>query len=106
MGYKLIITKVAEIQLDNLINYLLFEFQNESAAKNLLNSIEKIYLRIEENPYQFPVCNNPLLTQTKYREATLTSMNYVVIFRIQTECIYVMGVFHQRENYHVHLLLD
>lgn len=104
MGYKLIITEAAEIQLDNLVYYLLYEFQNESAASNLLDYIQKIYQRLEENPYQFPVCNHPLLYQNEYREAVLTEMNYVIIFRIETECIYVVGIFHQLENYSIRLM--
>lgn len=105
MGYKLVITEAAEFQLDNLISYLLLDLQNESAAMNLLNHIESLYRRIEENPYQFPVYDNPYLHENKYREAVLTDMNYIVIFRVGIECVYIVGVFHQLENYHTYLFL-
>lgn len=103
MGYKLIITEAAEIQFDNLIYYLMYEFQNESAASNLLNQIQQIYSRLESNPYQFPICDNPFLIRNEYREAILTSMDYIIIFRIETECVYVVGIFHQLENYLLYL---
>lgn len=103
MAYKLMITPAAEEQFDNLIYYLLYELQNQSAATNLISQTQKIYSRLEDNPYQFPVCDNPLLTTNKYREAVLTSMNYVIIFRIDAECVYIVGIFHQLENYHIKL---
>lgn len=97
MDYKIIITEGAEQQLDNLITYLLFELQNEQAAIHLLNQVEQIYDRLEENPFQFPLNNN--LINKDYREAILTDMSYVIIFRIENECVYIVGYFHQLENY-------
>lgn len=61
MGYKLNITEAAERQFDELVQYLLFELQAPSAASHLMNEIQKIYLRLEDNPYQFPVSRNPQL---------------------------------------------
>ena len=55
------IPPAAEEQFDNLIFYLLYELQNQTAAENLISQTQKIYTRLEENPYQFPVCDNPLL---------------------------------------------
>ena len=99
MGYSLNITDAAEHQLDNLVQYLLFELQTPSAASHLMDEIQKIYLRLEDNPYQFPVSSNPHLKIKEYREAIVNNMSYVVIFRIDNECIYVIGIFHQLENY-------
>lgn len=91
MDYKIIITEAAEQQLDNLITYLLFELQNEQAAIHLLNQVEQIYDRLEENPFQFPLNNN--LINKDYREAILTDMSYVIIFSIENECVYIVGYF-------------
>ena len=103
MAYRLMIPPAAEEQFDNLVFYLLYELQNRAAAENLISQTQRIYTRLEENPYQFPVCDNPLLTTNKYREAILTSMNYVIIFRIDAECVYIVGIFHQLENYYIKL---
>lgn len=99
MVYKLIITSRAEELLDNLVYHLLFRKMNEQAAKHLLNEIGKIYDRLEENPYQFPISRDYMLSKKEYREAIIPDMNYVVIYRIDKEQIYVMGVFHQLEDY-------
>lgn len=104
MGYKLIITEAAEEQLDKLVYHLIYKFQNESAALHLLNNVQLIYERLQQNPYQFPVYDNPLLIQIEYHEAILSEMNYIILFRIDNECVYVVGIFHQLENYSIHLL--
>ena len=53
MAYKLMITPAAEEQFDHLIYYLLYDLQNPSAATNLISQTQKIYSRLEDNPYQF-----------------------------------------------------
>ena len=55
MGYRLLITRRAEDLLDNLVGYLLLELGNKPAAVRLLDGVEKIYCRLEQNPFQFPV---------------------------------------------------
>ena len=56
MAYNLRITKHAEELLDRLVYYLLYRLKNEQAARHLLDSINDIYERLEENPLQFPIC--------------------------------------------------
>lgn len=99
MAYKLIITEKAEELLYNLIYHLIYRLKNEQAAIHLLNCIDRIYDRLEENPLQFPESRDENLKRLGYREAVLTDMDYVVIFRIEELSVYVTGIFHQLENY-------
>lgn len=99
MAYKLIITEEAERLLDQQIQYLLYRLKNEQAAMHLLDETERIYERLEDNPYQFPQSRDTYLQKTGYREAVCTGMNYVIIFRIENKSVYVSGTFHQLENY-------
>lgn len=99
MGYKLIITRNAEILLDELIYYLLVELDNRQAAKRLFDEVKKIYDRIELNPYQFPRCRDLYLRRKGYYEAIIPSMNYKVVFIIDIYDVYILGIFHNLENY-------
>lgn len=99
MGYRLIITDRAEKLLDGLVNYLLYKLKNQQAAIHLLDNIERIYDRLEENPFQFPLSMDTYLLHKGYREAVLPDMNYVLIFKIEGNNVYVLGVFHQLEQY-------
>ncbi len=99
MVYRLMITEHADELLDALVCHLLNEFQSEQAAKHLINSIEKIYDRLQDNPLQFPICRDTYLANKGYREAVVSKMDYVVIFGVKDQTVNVVGIFHQLENY-------
>lgn len=103
MVYRLIVTEHADEQLDNLVYHLIYRLKNQQAAKHLLNGIEDIYNRLEENPQQFPLSRDTYLANKSYHEAIVPQMNYVVIFSIGFDTVNVVGIFHQLENYPVHL---
>ena len=73
--------------------------KNDQAAAHLLDCIDRIYERLEENPFQFPESTDMNLRRMGYREAVLTDMDYVIIFRTEKSSVYVVGIFHQLENY-------
>lgn len=99
MAYKVVVTEHAEELLDRLVYHLLYGLKNEQAARHLLDGIEKVYERLEENPLQFPLSRDAYLAGKGYREAMISQMNYVVIFEKGEDVVYVVGVFHQLENY-------
>lgn len=99
MVYKVNVTEHAEELLDDLVYYLIYRLRNEQAAVHLFDGIEKIYVRFEENPYQFPESRDIYLNRLGYREAVVTDMDYVIVFRIEEDQVYVLGIFHQLENY-------
>jgi plasmid stabilization system protein ParE len=99
MAYNLSITEYSDEQLDNILYYLIYQFKNEQAAKHLLDEIERIYDRLEENPLQFPVCRDRYLAKRGYREAVTGQMDYVIVFSVKTDVVNIVGIFHQMENY-------
>ena len=99
MVYRLTITEHAEELLDDIVYHLLFRLRNEQAAKHLLNCIDCIYDRLEENPFQFPVSRDKYLAKRDYREAVVPQMDYVIVFDVREELVNVVGIFHQLENY-------
>jgi len=99
MIYNLSITEKAEEQLDELVNYLLFILMNKNAAVHLLNSVERIYGLLEENPLQFSYSKDPYLASKGYREALLIDMKYRIIFSVENNTVYVKGIFHELQLY-------
>jgi plasmid stabilization system protein ParE len=99
MAYNLEITDRAEELLDGLVCYLLYQKKNKQAAMHLLDSVEHIYNRLEENPFQFPDCRDEYLLRLGYKEAGLADMNYLIIFRLEGQTVYVLGIFHELEQY-------
>ena len=99
MSYSIHITPRAEYQLENLVSYLLVQFQSKQGASHLLDSIDHIYARMEENPFQFPESDDEYLKSKRYREAKLTGMKYKIIFKVEDQDVYILGIFHDGENY-------
>lgn len=99
MVYRLVVTERAAELIDKLVNHLLYEIKSEQAAFHLLNEIQKIYDRLEENPSQFPICRDIYLASKGYREAIVSEMNYIIVYKKLENQVIIMGVFHQLENY-------
>lgn len=99
MIYKLIVTGKARKHLENSVDYLLFQIQNKQAAQRLLKETKSIYGRLKSNPEQFPYCQDQNLRNKNYRKAVLSTMNYSVIFKIEETQVFVIGIFHDSENY-------
>lgn len=103
MHYKLIITDRADELIDERVNHLINRLKNQQAAGHLLDGIDKLYDRLEDNPFQFAECRDPFLKSREYKEAVISDMDYIMIFRIEENTVYVLGFFHQLENYKVNL---
>jgi plasmid stabilization system protein ParE len=99
MAYKLITTDKMEDLLDEKIYYLLNVFKSEQAAKHLLNSINEIYNNLELNPHIYRESQDSYLRLLHYHEAKLSNMEYVLIYRIEGNTVYILGIFNSRENY-------
>lgn len=99
MAYNLIVTERADELLDKILNYLIYQLKNEQAAKHLLDEIQHIYDRLEENPLQFPLSRDRFLANRGYHEAVTKQMNYVIVFSIKRNIVNIVGIFHQLENY-------
>ncbi len=103
MVYRITITVRAEELIDKLVNHLLFEIKSEQAAVHLLNGIEHVYDRLEDNPLQFPICRDVYLESKGYREDIIPEMDYLIIFQVVNDEVIIMGAFHQLENYQIKL---
>lgn len=100
MAYKLVITERAAELLDDLVLYLLQRLKSVQGAGHLLDSVSTVYDRLEENPYQFPECEDSLLKKRKYRKAKITDMDYLIIYKISEDhSVCIMGIFHALEEY-------
>ena len=106
MAYELQIAERANEQIDRLTVYLVNNLQNVEAAKHFLDCLDDIYTRLEENPYQFSLSTDSFLRRQGYRDALMTEMRYRVIFRIDGQTVYVVGVFHTLEKYVVKVESD
>ena len=72
MAYKLVISEHADQLLDQLIFHLIYRLKNEQAAKHLLDELDRIYDRLEDNLKQFHLSRDRYLAKRGYREAVVS----------------------------------
>ena len=99
MAYRLNITEHANDLLDNILYYLVSQLKNKQAAKHLMDEIDNVYNRLEENSLQFPPSRDSYLANKGYHEAIIGQMNYTIVFSIRADIVNILGIFHQLENY-------
>lgn len=99
MAYKLIKTDSFLRDLDAVIGYIALTLENKAAAASLLEAIEKSYDGIEHMPLMYEACRDPYLKGLGYRKAVIRS--YIMIYKVdeETETVYILRLFHGRQDY-------
>lgn len=99
MIYKIISTDEMDKLLDNCVGYLLGKFENKQAAKHLLDGVSYIYDKLETNPDIYRLSDDPFMKAMNYHEAKISGMDYIIIYKIVGDKVYVLGIFHTLEDY-------
>ncbi len=76
MAYELVVTEHADELLDHILRYFIYQLKNKQVAVHLLDEIQNIYDRLEDNPLQFPFSRDTYLANKEYHEAVVGQMNY------------------------------
>ena len=99
MTYSLVITERAEELVENIVSYLIRKLENPDAALHFFDELSAVYDGLEMNPLQYPYSQDPYLQPKGYREALFHAMSYRVVFRIEEATVYIVGVYHNLEDY-------
>lgn len=51
MAYKLIVSKEAHIDIDDIVNYIAVELSNPDAATSFLDDVDRSYHMVIDNPH-------------------------------------------------------
>lgn len=99
MDYKVIVTEDAETDMDNFVQYLLFEKKNEQAAANLIDDFEATILTLTHAAESLKMCENQQLKDLGYRRFNFKSHRYFMLYRVEEDTVYVDNVFHELQDY-------
>ena len=80
MAYKLIVSKEAHRDVDQIVSYIAHELKNTKAAINFFNDVENSYRHVEENPFMYSLCGDVRLEKEGYRKIPIK--NYLIIYRV------------------------
>lgn len=99
MDCKLIVSELANNDLDRIVEYIIKDLKNHLAAVNLLDEIEKCYSHLIKNPLMYEKCTDIRLEKDGYRKAVIK--NYILIYRFEeeTKTVKVARFFYGGRNY-------
>lgn len=92
--------EVAELASDSLLNaasYIAVKFGEPRAALALLEEFDEFVERVSDFPDIYPLCADETLADRGIRKALIK--NYVALYEILDEKIFVIGFFHQSQDY-------
>lgn len=97
MAYSVFFAAEALADQESIVYYLAEILGNQNAAKHFMDKLEDTVSLLEEMPSAFPCSLEPRLESLGYQKALF--MNYILLFRIENECVYIARIVHQKQNY-------
>ena len=99
MTYEVVLTKDAENDLDNFIQYLLFEKHSKQAGAYVLQDFENTKRSFDKIASSFKLCDNLRLRKLGYRRINFERHRYFMLYRIEGERIIVDNIFHELQDF-------
>ena len=99
MDYKVVITIDAENDLDQFINYLIYEKKSLQSANNLLDDFDSIIESLTHIAGRLNLCDNPRLRKLGYRRINFLKHRYFMLYRIVDNLVIVDNIFHELQDY-------
>ena len=99
MVYKVVSTDEMDRLLDNSVLYLLKKLKSEPAAEHLFDGVSEVYSELERNPLIYRISDDPFMKELNYHEAKVPEMDYMIIYKVVDDTVYLLGIFHTLENY-------
>ncbi len=99
MAYKLVVSKEAHKDIDDIVHYIAVELVNPTAAASFLDDVEKSYFEVINNPHMYSLCQDARLSREGYRKIVLK--NYLILYRIDDEekVVFIVRIIYGGRNY-------
>ena len=81
--YKLVITELAQNDLDSIVKYIAQQLSNPTAAGDFLDEVEKCYSYLKSNPLIYAKSTDWRLEQEGFRKALIK--NYLLFFKVNED---------------------
>jgi len=93
--YKIILSDLAKSDLHNIVSYLSFA-ENATIAKHVERGILSEMKRLVHLPEAYP--KDEYATADTRIVRFLIKWNYKILYYIEANCVYVIGIFHTAQN--------
>ncbi len=101
MAYRLTMSKEAQDDIDDIVQYISLRLANPGAASDFLDDVVKSFTSVTDNPRMYSYCADKRLQKDGYRKIAIK--NYLVIYRIveDKKVVYIVRIIYGGMNYTV-----
>lgn len=100
MTYKVVITRLAESQLESYVDYILNKFKSKQAAKELISDYKETVKSLSLLAGSLPLLNDSELRKRNIRKINFKKHRYLILYRIVGNIVSVEAIYHSLQDYH------
>lgn len=99
MDYRLIVSREAHADIDEITEYIAGKLHNPQAASGFLDDVDKSYRSVVKNPHLYALCTDERLRDKGYRRITIK--NYLIFYRVDEaeKTVYIVRVIYGPRDY-------
>jgi len=99
MAYKLLVSKEALQDIDEIAVYIAHVLKNAQAAKGFLDDVERSYRTVTDNPLIYSLCADRRLQMEGYRKIPIK--NYLIVYRVDEaeKTVFIVRIIYAARDY-------
>lgn len=97
--YKVVLTEIAKEHLRRILYYIRYVLKNPDAAKSVRQDMQETKRKLSYLVESIKLCEEPELSIHGYRVIFFQKHDYVMLYRVDGNIVYVDGIYHQLQNY-------
>lgn len=99
MEYKVVLSTQAQMHFRKIIDYLLYELQNQQAAVSVADDFDNTIARLSRVAGSLKLCDDSVLRAKGYRTIHFRKHKYLMVYTVNEDIAYVEGIYHDLQDY-------
>lgn len=99
MEYDVVLSVQAQTDSREIINYLVYELQNQQAATSVVDDFDDTIARLSHVAGSLKLCDDNVLRARGYRTIHFLKHKYLMVYTIDGDRVYVEGIYHDLQDY-------
>lgn len=99
MLFRVEMSEKAELQYDNILDYVANILRNEQAVLAIIDDFDDAINTLEKMADSFEYCTSKRLRALNLRKFHLDKHKYLLIYRIVNDIVIIEGMYHELQDY-------
>lgn len=99
MEYNVVLSVQAQTHFREIINYLLYELQNQQAATSIADDFDETISHLSHVAGSLKLCDDSVLRARGYHIIHFRKHKYLMVYTVDGNHAYVEGIYHDLQDY-------